>query len=122
MVGYQELEEGLKRHAFIGLIIPEDAIRISNYNGICRTNKAIIKSICILRAYDYVGRNSYRAVNYEYVSEAMCDIPDHDSYKIEVGDTLISDIDGNRFNGTKGIQFWIDKDVAIKQAFYMSEP
>ncbi len=121
MVGYQELEEGLKRHAFIGLIIPEDAIRISNYNGICRTNKAIIKSICILRAYDYVGRNSYRAVNYEYVSEAMCDIPDHDSYKIEVGDTLISEIDGNRFNGTKGIRFWIDKDEAIMKAYYMYE-
>lgn len=41
MVGYQELEEGLKRHEFIGMIIPEDAIRISNYNGICRTNKVL---------------------------------------------------------------------------------
>lgn len=41
MVDYQVLEEGLKRHEFIGMIIPEDAIRISNYNGICRTNKVL---------------------------------------------------------------------------------
>lgn len=42
--------------------------------------------------------------------------------KIEVGETLISDIDFNRFNGSKGIRFWLDKDVAIRSAYYMSEP
>ena len=121
-VGHRKDEDGCSVGTFIELIIPEDAIRISNYNGICRTNKAIVKSICILHTYDYVGRNSYGAANYEYTEETSCNSLNCFIRKVEVGETLTDEIDFNRFNGTKGIQFWIDKDVAIKQAFYMSEP
>lgn len=119
-VGHQESEEYGWLGAVIELVIPEDAIRISNYNGICRANKAIVKSICIVHTYDYAGAALYRTTNYEYVSEIPYVRAEY--RKIEVGETLISDIDFNRFNGSKGIRFWLDKDVAIRSAYYMSEP
>lgn len=121
-VGHRKIEDGDSVGTFIELIIPEDAIRISNYNNICRTNKAIVKSIRILHTYDYVDRNSYRASDYEYTEETSCDSLNCFIRKVKIGETLTDEIDFNRFNGTKGIQFWIDKDVAIKQALYMSEP
>ena len=119
-IGHQESEEYGWLGAVIELVIPEDAVRISNYNGICRANKAIVKSICIVHTYEYAGAALYRATNYEYVSEIPYVRGEY--IKIEVGGTLISDIDFNRFNGSKGIRFWLDKDVAIRSAYYMSEP
>ncbi len=108
--------------AVIELLIPEDAIRVSNYNGVCRTNKAIVKSICAVYTYDYVDKATFRATNYEYASEAeWYDSDDKMTYTIELDEILTSEIDMDRFAGKRGIEFYIDKDEAIMEAYYMYE-
>ena len=109
--------------AVVELQIPKDAIRLSNYNGICRTNKAIIKSIFTPCTGDYVDRFDYRDVKYEYVSDAIYYDPEQNDYlNLQVDDVLTSEIDLDRFVGKRGIKFYIDKDVARMEAYATSEP
>lgn len=90
----------------IELLIPKDARRLSTLRGMCRADKAIVKSI-------------YSVYDNEYVDEAISEksIWNGKSYHLTVDETITSEFDLNRFTGTSGIDFVIDKDVAWREAY-----
>ena len=90
----------------IELLIPKDARRISTLRGMCRSDKAIVKSI-------------YSVYDNEYVDEAISEksIWNGKCYHFTVDETITSEFDLNRFTGTSGIDFVIDKDVAMREAY-----
>ena len=49
------------------------------------------------------------------------DSDDKMTYTIELDEILTSEIDLDRFAGKRGIKFYIDKDDAIMEAYYMYE-